>query len=270
MKTENVESYLKFHEQFGKILKEGIHFDFSRREAIADLLYFQSTKTEEGKFRTFADYVADMKEDQKEIFFITGTSIQEVATSPYLEAFRKKGYEVLFLLDEIDDFLFSGFEYKGKRFKSILKGEIELDSTQTEDKEKATREYRKLIDLIKETLKDEVKDVRLSGRLTDSPCCLVSEEGAMDSQMEKLLKSMGQSVPQEKRVLEINAGHPLFATMNRVFEEDKDSPILRDYTLLLYDQALILEGSKPKDPTAFVQRLAKLMVEGTEAAKAGQ
>jgi molecular chaperone HtpG len=262
MKRDDAQSYLTFHEQFGRVLKEGIHFDFSRREAIADLLYFRSTKAEAGKLRTLAEYVADMGEEQKEIYFITGTSAEEVARSPYLEAFRKKGYEVLFLLDEIDDFLFSGFEYKGKRFKSILKGEIDLDSAQAEQKEKAAKEYGRLIDLIKETLKEEVKDVRLSGRLTDSPCCLVSEEGAMDSQMERLLKAMGQSVPEEKRILEINAGHPLFAAMNGVFEKDRGNPLLTDYTLLLYDQALILEGTKPKDPTAFVQRLAKLMVEG--------
>ena len=265
MKTENRESYLTFHEQFGRILKEGIHFDLSRREAIADLLYFRSTKTENGTFRTLADYVADMKEDQKEIFFITGATVQEMAASPYLEAFRKKDYEVLFLVDEVDDFIFSGFEYKGKSFKSILKGEIELDPSKTEEKEKAVKEFGKLIDLIKATLKDEVKDVRLSGRLTDSPCCLVAEEGTMDSQMEKLLKAMGQTVPREQKILEINPAHPLFAAMNRVFESDRDSPLLKEYTSLLYDQALILEGSRPKDPTAFVQRLAKLMVDGMGA-----
>jgi molecular chaperone HtpG len=264
LKNEDLEAYLKFHEQFGRVLKEGMHFDFSRREAIADLLYFRSTKAEDGKLRNLADYVADMKEDQKEVYYITGSTVDEVAHSPYLEGFKKKGYEVVFLLDEIDDFLFSGFEYKGKRFKSILKGQIDLDTTQTEEKDKAAKEYGRLIDLLKETLKDDVKDVRLSGRLTDSPCCLVSEEGAMDSQMEKLLKAMGQSVPQEKRILEINPGHPLFAAMNGVFEKDKESPLLKEYIALLYDQALILEGSKLKDPSAFVQRLAKLMVEGTE------
>ncbi len=266
MKKNEPETYLSFHEQFGRVLKEGIHFDFARRETIADLLYFNSTRSDSKNLRSLADYVADMKEDQAEIYFITGTSVDDVVGSPYLEAFREKGYEVLFLLDEIDDFLFSGFEYKGKRFKSILKGEIDLDRKQAEEKGKAAKEYGGLIELIKDALKDDVKDVRLSGRLTDSPCCLVSEEGAMDSQMEKWLKAMGQTVEQEKRILEINAGHPLFGAMNGVFQTDKEHPILKDYIALLYDQALVLEGSKPKDPAAFVQRLAKLMVEGTEKA----
>jgi molecular chaperone HtpG len=264
MKKDDMEAYLTFHEQFAKVLKEGIHFDFARREAIADLLLFRSTLSLDGKLRSLADYVADMKEDQKEIYFITGSTIDDVKSSPYLEAFRKKGYEVLFLLDEIDDFLFSSFEYKGKHLKSVLRGEIDLGSTEAADKEKAAREYAKLIDLIKETLKDEVQDVRLSGRLIDSPCCLVAEEGAMDSHMEKILKAMGQEVPEVKRILEINPDHPLFAAMNGVFEKDKGSPLLMDYIGLLYDQALILEGSRPKDPSAFVQRLAKLMVEGTK------
>ena len=206
-----------------------------------------------------------MKEGQEEIYYIVGTSLFEALRSPYLEAFRKKDYEVLVLLDDIDDFIFSGFEYKGKKMKSITKGDMTLNKEEKEEKEKAQKKYEKFIDLVKDILKDDVKDVRLSARLTDTVCCLVTDEGDLDPQMEKLLKSMGQELPPMKRVLEINPTHPLFASMNTLFEKDKKSATLEEYVRLLYDQALVLEGSKPKDPGAFSKLIAKLMVDNAEA-----
>ncbi len=264
MKKDEYDNYLAFYKEFGRVLKEGIHYDFTRREAIADLLLFPSTKAEEGKFRTFQDYVNGMKDDQKDIYYITGTSLAESLKSPYLEAFREKDYEVLLFLDDIDDFVFSMFDYKGKALKSVVKGEIDLDRTKSTEKEKTAKTYGKLIDFIKETLKDDVKDVRLSGRLTDSPCCLVAGEGDLDPQMERILKSMGQDVPEQKRVLEINPDHPVLATMNEIFEKDKTDKALAEYIRLLYDQALILEGSKPKDPAAFAKAISRLMVESAK------
>jgi molecular chaperone HtpG len=269
MKTDEKDAYIQFYKEFGRVLKEGIHFDFERGESIADLLLFATTKTEEGKFRTLEEYVHDMKEDQGDIYYTVGTSMAEVLKSPYMEAFTRKDYEVVVLFDDIDDFLFSGFEYKGKKLKSISKGDIELDKSDEAEKEKAKKEYGKLIELIKDLLKDHVKDVRLSGRLTDSACCLVADEGDPDPQMEKLLKAMGQEVPATKRILEINPAHPLFSSMNRIFEKNKNEPILKDFILLLYDQALLLEGSKPKDPSAFAQAIAKLMVESLAKTGAG-
>ena len=268
MKNEEYDNYLAFHKEFSRVLKEGIHYDFAKREAIADLLLFSSTKTEEGKFRSFQDYVNDMGEGQNEIYYITGTSLGEALKSPYLEAFREKGYEVLIFLDDIDDFIFSVFEYKGKALKSVVKGDIDLDKTKKSEREKSKKRYEKLIDFIKDTLKDDVKDVRLSGRLTDSACCLVAEEGDIDPQMEKILKSMGQDIPEKKRVLEINPEHQVIAAINSIFEKDKTDSALQEYIKLLYDQALILEGSKPKDPTAFAKVITKLMVEN--AAKTDQ
>jgi molecular chaperone HtpG len=264
MKNNERDTYVQFYKECGRVLKEGIHFDVERGEAIAELLLFTTTKTEEGKFRTLEEYIDDMKEDQEEIYYTTGTSLSEVLKSPYMEAFSRKDYEVLALFDDVDDFLFSGFEYKGKKLKSIAKGDVKLDKEEETEKEKAKKELGKLIDLIKELLKDHVKDVRLSGRLTDSACCLVADEGDLDPQMEKLLKSMGQELPVTKRILEINPNHPLFAAMNRVFEKNKDEPILKDFVSLLYDQALLLEGSKPMDPSAFAQAVARLMVENIE------
>jgi molecular chaperone HtpG len=178
--------------------------------------------------------------------------------SPHLEAFIEKGYEVLLMLDEIDDLVFGNFEYKGKKMKSVARGDIKLGETRTEgDAEK----YGKLVSFIREKLKDEVKDVRLSERLKDSACCLVSDEGDIDPGLERIMKSMGQEMPSQKRILEINPGHPLFEAMNRVFEKDGPVEKLAEYAGLLYDQALLMEGSKPKDPASFSKIISRLMTE---------
>lgn len=261
MKEDDYDSYLKVYGEFGRVLKEGVHFDFSRREAIADLLLFPSTNSEEGIFRTLGDYLKDMREGQEEIYYIVGSSLSDATNSPYLEVFRKKGYEVLIMTDDIDDFIFNGFEYKGNKMHSITRGDISLDKDEAEEKEKTKQKYEKLLNLIKETLVDEVKNVRLSGRLTDTACCLVADEGDLDPSMERLLKAMGQDMPAMKRILEINPSHPLFAAMDTIFEKDGPSGTLINYIKLLYDQALVLEGSKPEDPAAFSQAIARLMVE---------
>ncbi len=266
MKKNEFDKYQKFYGEFGRVLKEGVHMDFERKEAIGELLLFPSTKTEKGKFRAIPEYVDNMKEGQEEIYYITGTSLEETLNSPYLEAFKDKDYEVLIMLDDIDDVIMSSFEYKGKKFKSVIKGDVALDESEKKEKEEAGKKYKKLLDLIQDHL-DDVKEVRLSGRLKDSACCLVGDEGEMDLQMENLLKSMGQEVPERKRVLEINPSHPVFIAMNKIFEEDRKSKVLREYTDLLYDQALLLEGSKPKDSTAFAKTISKLMVENIEHVK---
>jgi molecular chaperone HtpG len=261
MKEKEYDEYLKIYKEFGRVLKEGIHFDFPRRETIADLLLFATTKSDEGKFRTLKEYVDDMKEGQDDIYYIVGSSLADAGNSPYLEAFRQKGFEVIFMTDDIDDFIFNGFDYKGKKFHSITRGDISLDKEKSGQIEETRKKYGKLIDLIKDTLADDVKDVRLSGRLTDTVCCLVADEGDIDPTMERLLKAMGQEVPQIKRILELNPTHPLFAAMNKAFATDEKSEELKDYIRLLYDQALVLEGSKPKDPAAFSKAIAKLMVD---------
>lgn len=261
MKKNEYDKYLIFFSEFGKILKEGLHYDYSRKELIADLLLLHSTKAEKGSFRTLQDYVGSMKPELEEIYYLTGNSPDEMLKSPYLEMFIEKDYEVLIMLDEIDDLIFSNFEYKGKKFKSIIKGEINIDKLKQEGEKEAKEKFEKLLAFIKDGLKDEVKDVRISGRLKESPCCLVSDEGDLDPRMEKLLKSMGQDVPERKKILEINPLHPIFDTMLRIFEKDKDDNILKEYTALIFDQALLLEGSKPKDPVLFIKYLSNLMLE---------
>jgi molecular chaperone HtpG len=266
MKEKEFDKYLKFYKEFGRVLKEGVHMDFDRRETIGELLIFPSTKTEKDKYRSIPEYVKDMKEGQEEIYYITGSSLGETLESPYLEAFKEKDYEVLIMLEDIDDVIMSSFEYKGKKFKSVIKGDVTLDKSEKDEKEKVGKKYRKLLDLIQDRL-DDVKEVRLSGRLKDSACCLVGDEGEMDLQMENLLRSMGQAVPERKRILEINPSHPIFESMNKIFEEDRKSKVLADYTDLLYNQALLLEGSKPKDSAAFAKAISKLMVENVQHVK---
>ncbi|MEJ2684180.1 MAG: molecular chaperone HtpG [Candidatus Sulfobium sp.] len=261
MKKNEYEKYLDFHREFGRILKEGIHYDFSRKEQIADLLLFPSTKTEKGKYTTLQQYVDTMKPGQEDIYYITAESLEEAEKSPYIEAFRDKDYEVLIMLDEVDDIIMGSlFEYKGKKLKSVIKGDISLDKSGGAEKKEAARKYGKLIDSMKERLKGDVKDVRLSGRLTDSACCLVADEGGLDPNVERLMKAMGQDVPAGLRILEINPSHPVIETMNAIMEEEDKKDLLDEYTELLYDQALLLEGSKLKDPAAFARSVSKLMV----------
>jgi molecular chaperone HtpG len=267
MKEKEFDKYLKFYKEFSRILKEGVHMDFDRRETIGELLLFPSTKAEKDKYRSIPEYVNDMKEGQEDIYYVTGSSLDETLESPYLEAFKEKDYEVLIMLEDIDDVIMSSFEYKGKKFKSAIKGDVTLDKSEKEEKEKAGKKYKKLLDLIQDRL-DDVKEVRLSGRLKDSACCLVGDEGEMDLQMENLLKSMGQAVPERKRILEINPSPLIFEAMNNIFKEDRKSKVLADYTDLLYNQALLLEGSKPKDSAAFAKTISRLMVENVQHVKA--
>jgi molecular chaperone HtpG len=264
MKKNEYDKYVAFYREFGKVLKEGVHFDFSRKEAIADLLLFQSTGKTEDSFTSLQEYVDAMKKEQEDIYYITGSSFDEARKSPYLEAFKEKGYEVLIMLDEVDDFIVGGLEYKGKKFKSAIKGDISLDKDNEAEKKKAEKKYKALIEMIKDRLKDEVKDVRLSGRLKDTACCLVGDEGDLDPQMEKLFKAMGQNTQETKRILEINPSHPIFMAMNSMFEKEQKSAVLDEYITLLYDQALLLEGSKPKDPAAFASAITRLMVKDAE------
>ncbi len=262
IKKDEYETYLTFYRQFGNILKEGLYYDFMKRESLADLLLFESTKSEKGTFRTLGEYVDNMKEGQEHIYYIPAASWEEAVNSPYLEALRAKDYEVLIMTDEVDNLVMADLSYRDKQLRSIVTGDLDLDKADKSEKEEVQKKYQKLIDLIKEELKDQVKDVRLSGRLKDSACLLVADEGDVNPQMEKILKAMGQEVPNNKKTLEINPDHPLFGAMDELFEKDRDSAVLKEYVGLLYDQALLLEGSRPRDPAAFAKAMGRLMVEG--------
>ncbi|WP_321531337.1 molecular chaperone HtpG [uncultured Desulfuromonas sp.] len=260
MKKNDLEAYEKFYAEFGRILKEGIHHDFERKETIADLLLFESTTTEPGKTTTLADYIERMGEDQKEIYYITGSDRASAEASPYLEVFKEKGLEVLIMTDDFDDIIISGLgSYQEKPFQSAIKGDLDLGEN---DKEEQKKTFGDLLDLMKEELKDVVSDVRISGRLKDSAVCLVAGEHDLDPKMAKMFEAMGQDVPQGQRVLEVNPGHELIGRMKEAFSENNGSEQLKEYVGLLYDQALLLEGDKPRDPVAFSRALSKLMAQG--------
>ena len=260
MKKDEPEAYTEFYGQFGRILKEGIHSDFERKETIADLLLFETTKTEPGKKISLADYVARMPEEQKEIYYMTGPDRATAESSPYLEAFKEKGFEVVLATDEIDDIIISHLgSYQEKEFQSAIKGDLDLGDGKKEEKQK---EYGDLLALMKEQLKDDVSEVRISGRLKDSAVCLVTGEHDLDPQMEKMFRAMGQDVPKGQRILEVNPDHPLIGKMQSLFAADAKGGRLKEYVDLLFDQALLLEGDRPRDPVAFARSLAKLMAEG--------
>lgn len=258
MKKDDLEAYEKFYAEFGRILKEGIHHDFERKETIADLLLFESTTTEPGKTTTLAEYVERMGEDQKEIYYITGSDRASAEASPYLEVFKEKGIEVLIMTDDFDDIIISSLgTYQEKAFQSAIKGDLDLGET---DKEEQKKTFGDLLELMKEELKDLVSDVRISGRLKDSAVCLVAGEHDLDPKMAKMFEAMGQDVPKGQRVLEVNPGHELIVRMKEEFADKSDSEQLKEYVGLLYDQALLLEGDKPRDPVAFSRALSRLMV----------
>lgn len=260
MKKDDAEAYGKFYEQFGRILKEGIHHDFERRETIAELLLFESTKTEAGKKTTLAEYIERMQPEQKEIYYITGSDRTSAESSPYLEVFKEKGIEVLIMTDDFDDIIISGLgAYQEKEFQSAIKGDLDLGEGNKEEKKK---EFGDLLELMKEELKGLVGEVRISGRLKDSAVCLVAGEHDLDPKMAKMFQAMGQEVPKGERVLEINPGHDLIVRMKQLFAAEPKSAQLKEYTGLLYDQALLLEGDKPRDPVAFARALSKLMAAG--------
>jgi len=266
VKEKTPEDYLKFYAEFGPVLKEGIHFDHANKEKLQDLLLFESSRNEAGKFVSLKEYVERMPEGQKEIYFITGTNRAAVENSPHLEVFRKKEYEVLFMIDPVDEWVVQALtEYDGKHLKAVDRGDLELDSEEEKKekeakKEEAKKQYQGVLDFIKEKLQDKVKEVRLSGRLTDSACCLVADEYGLNANMEKILKAMNQEVPESKRVLELNPDHPVMQVLTSIYEKDKDNPRLVDYCGLLYDQALLTEGSPIPDPLRFTRLVAELMV----------
>ncbi len=262
IKDNKGEQYETFFEQLGRVLKEGIHYDLTRKEEIATLVIMESTSTDPGKFTDLESYVDRMKPGQEEIYYITSTTRAEADASPYLESFRAKGYEVLIMLDEVDDIIMSSLvEFAGKKVRSATKGDISLDG---EQEEKKAPELGDLMGFIKEELKGKVKDVRASGRLTDSPCCLVAQEGGLDHNLEAMMKAMGQDMPPQERVLEVNPDHPLVQAMDASLKAGGAEDELREYVSLLYGQARLLMGDRPEDPAAFARSLNKLMVKDAE------
>ena len=257
MKEKEEERYLKFYRVFGKVLKEGVYSDFTNKEKLQDLLMFESTMTKKDKMSDLASYVSRMTEEQKEIYYITGHDKESLKNSPYLELFKKKSYEVLYFTDPVDEWITQSLsEYKGKKLRSILKGDVDIDN---EEAKKETEGKKSLLEDIRKVLDDKLKEVRFSNRLTDYPCCLVADENAMTANMERIYRAMSQSVPPSKRILELNQKHPLIQHLIALAEK-KEEKDLKDFLSLLYQQALLVEGSPLENPNDFARNITELML----------
>jgi molecular chaperone HtpG len=258
MKRTEYDAYVKFYEELGGFLKEGVSHDWSNREALADLLLFGSNKTEPGRYTSLADYVTRMPGEQTEIYYLAGESRDLLLQSPYLEDFQAKGWEVLLLTDPIDEFVIQALpEYKGKKLRAADRAGPE-PAELSEDKKKS---LQPLLDFFKEKL-PEIKEARPSRRLKDSAVCLVAEEGEMSAHMERLMQRMHkhQQMPPTQRILEVNPDHPVIVAMQKMQTHDPKDARLETYGRILYDQAVLAEGSKVKDPVAFARRINELLV----------
>ena len=258
------ESYEKFFAEFGRMLKEGLHTDFANAEKLKDLVMYESLNTERGKRITLAEYVNAMPESQKEIYYITGDKIDSVASNPALEYFTKQGFDVLFMTDPIDEWVMqSMFQYQQKHFKSVTKGDMEFEG-EKEKIEEAQKKYSALVDYLKNELGSEVSEVRFSARLTESPCCLIVDGGSLSPHMERLFKAMHQEIPESKRILELNTDHALIEALNAMVGVEGKKDDLAKYVRILWEQALISEGSPLKDPAAFAKAVTELLLKSAK------
>lgn len=249
------ESYEKFWEEFGAVLKVGVQTDFENKTRIADLLRYKTTKSG-GKWRSLKEYVDAMAPDQKEIYYITGENLSALINSPLLEQLKSKDIEVLLMTDPIDEWVTQALtEYDGKKLKSAEKGDLDLDKVDEDKKGK----YETLFKHIRAQLEDTIKEVRPSTRLTDSVACLSGDTYDMSGYMEKILKAAGQTTPENKRVLELNMAHPVMEKVHAMFEADKEDAKLKEYIHLLLDLAVIGEGGKVDDPSRFSRLVGNLM-----------
>jgi molecular chaperone HtpG len=254
------EKYRTFYREFGQVLKEGIGEDYANRDRIARLLRFVTTLSENDEPAVSLEtYIQRMKEGQEKIYYVTADSLKAAKNSPHLEVFRKKGIEVLLLSDRVDEWLVSNLtEFEGKPLQSVAKGGLDLgaleDAAEKEEQAKETSAFQELADKMKETLSEQVKDVRVTFRLTESPACLVADTYDMGGNLERLLKSAGQKVQHTKPILEINPQHPMVQKLKTEVDN------FQDWCHLLFDQALLAEGGQLEDPVAFVKRLNELLL----------
>jgi molecular chaperone HtpG len=258
----NKEKFTTFWKEFGRVIKEGVVEDYANRERIAKTLRFASTHNDtEAQDVSLADYIARMKPEQEKIYFVTAESFAAAKNSPHLEVFRKKGVEVLLMYDRVDEWVMQHLtEFEKKPLQSVAKGRLELGKLEDEAEKKAQEKEesasKPLLERIKKSLGESVKDVRVTLRLTDSPACLVADEHDMGANFARMLKAAGQSVPTSKPILEINTQHPLVQRLNDEVDEDR----FTDLAKVLFDQSMLAEGGQLEDPAGFVKRLNQLML----------
>ncbi len=255
------EDYAAFYKEFGRVLKEGVGEDFANKDKIATLLRFASTHADtDAQVVSLKDYIARMQPEQEVIYYITADSFAAAQHSPHLEIFRKKGIEVLLMSDRVDEWLLGSLtDFEGKKLQSIAKGDLDLgkleSDTEKEIHKKIEDEAKSLLDRIKKTLGDQVKDVRVTHRLTDSPACLISDAEDLSGNLARMLKAAGQNTPETKPILEINPTHKLVKRL----EAETSETVFSDLSLVLFDQALLAEGGLLNDPASFVKRMNSLI-----------
>ena len=261
LKKKDAAKYEEFYTTFGTVLKEGVHTDWSEADRLKKLLKYPTARGEAGKRIFLEDYVKDMPSTQKDIYYVTAEREEDARRSPVLESARKHGCDVLLWCDPVDEYLTESLrEFDGKKFVDIARGDVKFGSeeeqkAEKETNDKAAEELKPFLESVKKELEAHVSDVRLSARLTDSPCCLVQQEHAMPPSMVRMMRAMHQEVPNEKRILELNATHPLIAKVKGLEGEAQ-----KDAIALLYDAALIAEGSPVTDGARFTKLLAELML----------
>lgn len=254
------EKYDTFYAEFGQVIKEGIYTDHSKKEKIAALARYKTTKSD-GQWVSLDDYIKNMQADQKEIFYITGDDINALLNSPHLEQLKEKDYEVLLMTDPVDEWVAQNLtEYDGKPLKSAEKGDLNVEDKE-DDKKDA---FNALFGFIKGQMESKVKEVKASARLKDSVACLSGEDHDMSAYMEKILKASGQAPPEVKRVLELNMKHPLMLKINSLFETDRDNAALKDYSHMLFDMAVVAEGGKLENPARFSRLVGEAMAKAMD------
>jgi len=254
------EKYDPFFQAFGPIFKTGISTDYENKDKIANLLRYQTTHSN-GALISLKEYVDRMKPDQEAIYYITGENITALKNSPHLEQLKAKDYEVILMNDPMDEWVVRDLhEFEKKTFKSAEKGDLDLDKIDDKKKE----EYGPLFGYIKSHLEEKVKEVKPSTHLMDSVACLSGDVQDMSAYMQKVLRATGQEIPPDKRVLEVNMDHPLIARIKTIYENDKESAVLKDYTDLLFDLAVVSEGGKLENPSRFSKMIGDLMISAEE------
>lgn len=249
------DKYEKFYNEFGRVLKLGVHIDLANQEKVADLVRYRTTKSN-GNLVSLKEYIDNMKEGQDAIYYITGEDLSLLSNSPSLERLKEKDYEVLLMTDPIDEWVVQSMpKYRGKTLRSAEKGDLGLGKIDSEKKD----EYTPLFNYIRFSLDPKIKEVKPSARLKDSVACLSEETQDPSAYMKRILNSSGQKLPEVKRVLELNTGHPVLAKIKALFEENKDNPVLKDYIDLLFDIAVISEGGRVENPSRFSKMLGDLM-----------
>ena len=257
------EQYQAFWDEFGQVMKEGPAEDFSNKEKIAGLLRFATMESGSAiQNQSLAAYIERMQPEQDKIYYVAAENFHTAANSPHLEIFRKKGIEVILLSDRIDEWLVSHLmEFDGKQFQDVARGELDLGELENEEEKEqqkgVEKEYNSLIDKVTKLLGEEVSEVRVTYRLTDSPACLVVSEDDMGMQMRRILESAGQALPETKRIFEINPDHPLVKKLNDEVDVDR----FNDLVMVLFDQAKLAEGTQLSEPATYVARLNRLLLD---------